>query len=115
MTVSLPWEFSEPPAEGEPSYPNLPTPEGRALGAELARLCDVEEQRIRERFPNQPRCDDCAARAGTDPNGCSETLMDLLKCVHEAVPFYCHKRVKDGEPQRLCAGFAILVSAEVQS
>lgn len=111
--MSLPWSFSEAAPEGE-GHPNLPTPEGRLLGAELARLCDIEEARLREQFPRlHPRCDDCALRAGTDPNGCPETLMDVIKCISESVPFYCHKGVLDGEPKRLCAGFAICVSVPV--
>lgn len=110
----MPWEFSEAPEPGESAYPNLPTPEGRALGAELARLADVAEAENRERFPRAARrCYDCAFRAGTDPNGCAETLMDALKCVVEAKPFFCHKGVAEGDtPRTLCAGFALLMRAD---
>lgn len=112
--ATVPWEFSEAPKEGEPTVENQATPEGRALGRELARLCDIEEALIRERFPKQhPRCDDCAFRLGTTPNGSAETLMDALKCLYEHVPFYCHKGTRDGEPRHLCAGYAILVGAEL--
>lgn len=110
-----PWEFSTQPAADEPSYPNLPTPLGRALGAELARLCDAEELRVRERHPHSARrCNDCAFRLGTDPNGCPETLMDAVKGLAENVPFYCHKHFDDdGKPTRLCAGWAILAGRDV--
>jgi hypothetical protein len=109
----VPWDFSEPPADDETAVPNVPTPEGRLLGAQLARLADVEEERLRERFPHMHRrCGDCAFRAGTVPNGCPETLMDAVKGLVEAVPFYCHKKFdEDGKPLLLCAGYALLVGA----
>jgi hypothetical protein len=108
-----PWDFSEPPADGE-GVPNVSTPLGRALGAELARLCDLEEPAVRERFPGHARrCNDCAFRAGTDPNGCAETLMDAVKGLIEGVPFYCHKGFDEsGRPTRLCAGWAICVGTD---
>jgi hypothetical protein len=108
----LPWDYSEEPAADEPTVPNVPTPEGRMLGRELARLADIEEAKLRKQFPRlQPRCDDCALRSGTDPNGCVETLMDVIKCVVEQERvFYCHKGVKDGQPKRMCAGFGFLAS-----
>lgn len=109
----VPWSFSEP-AGVEDGTPNLPTPEGRLLGEQLARLCDIEEARLRETFPNaHRRCGDCALRLGTDPNGCAETLMDLVKCVVEAVPFYCHQAMTDGKPRVLCAGYAALANTDL--
>ena len=114
--MKAPWEFSKEPAPGE-GYENLPDEAGRELGAELARLADVEEEKQRADFPDQlPRCDDCAFRLGTRPNGCSETLMDAVKCVIECVPFYCHKGIKDGEsPKRLCSGWALLATSGCHS
>ena len=107
--LRAPWEFSEAPAPGE-GTPNLPTPAGRLLGRQLARLCDLEEAKDLEGFPDQlPRCDDCAFRLGTRPNGCAETLMDAVKCIIEIKPFYCHKGVKEGEaPKHLCRGWLTL-------
>lgn len=107
----VPWDFSTPCAEGE-GHPNVPTDQGRELGAELARLTDVAEADQLKTFPDQlPRCDDCAFRAGTAPNGCSETLMDAIKCVVEMSPFYCHKGVAaDGEPKHMCRGYLLLIS-----
>lgn len=115
--VRVPWEFSEAPDEDDATaVPNVPTAEGRLLGAELARLADIEEQRLRERFPRMhPRCNDCAFRAGTDPNGCPETLMDAVKALAECVPFFCHKGfTAEGKPKRLCAGYAILAGATAE-
>lgn len=111
---TVPWEFSEPSAEGD-GVPNAPTPEGRLLGEQLARLADHEEAILRERFPHaHRRCGDCALRAGTTPNGCAETLMDVVKALVEHVPFYCHKAMTpDGEPRVLCAGYAILAGTDL--
>jgi hypothetical protein len=112
--TEVPWAFSEPAADETTAVPNLPTPEGRLLGAELARLTDIEEERLRERFPHaHRRCGDCALRAGTDPNGCAETLLDVVKALVEHVPFYCHKAVDDNGPKLLCAGYAILADTDV--
>ncbi len=81
--------------------PNLPTPEGRALGVELARICDGEAER---RTDVPERCATCAFRAGTYPNGCAATLMNATKCVAERVPFFCHEC-----PGNLCSGFRLMV------
>lgn len=112
MKTTVPWEFSTAPESAADAVPNTPTAEGRALGAELARIADIEEARQLERFPNaKPRCADCAFRAGTLPNGCPETLMDAVKALVECVPFYCHHAFEDGCPTRLCAGYALLLGA----
>lgn len=110
---TVPWDFSAPPVDEAQAVPNEPTPEARALGAELARLTDGAEARVRERFPSHHRrCGDCAFKAGTVPNGCPETLMDAVKALAEGVPFYCHKAfTPDGSPALLCAGYAILMAA----
>src|ERR1700676_4700052 len=82
------------------SVPNRTTPEGRALGREMARLCDAE-------FAGKPdlRCGTCAFRAGDHlANGSTETLMDALKCTMEGTPFWCHEH--DGA----CAGWAATIS-----
>lgn len=111
--LKAPWDFSEPAEDHETAIENLPTPEGMMLGRELARLADVEEARLRERFPrHHPRCDDCAFRLGTNPNGSVPTLMDAVKCVIEGDPFYCHKTLRDGEPRHLCAGYAMLAGLQ---
>jgi hypothetical protein len=89
--------------------PNRPSPEGRVLGMELARLTDKSGQAAREKFPNhKARCKSCAFTAGTVPNGCLPTVMDALKCVVDGTPFHCHQQFDDrGVPTDLCAGWAI--------
>lgn len=107
--VAAPWDFSTEP-DPETAVQNRPTEAGRALGREIARLVDAEEKKQLQLFPDQhPRCVDCAARAGTIPNGCEETLMDFLKCAIEGVDFMCHKGLREGEkPHRPCMGWLIL-------
>ena len=69
-------------------YENAATPEGRELGAQLARLCDQEA--IAKGVDG--RCDTCALRAGDHlANGSPETLMSALKCALERTPFWCHE------------------------
>ena len=89
--------------------PNRPSPEGRAIGEQLARLTDKAEPIVRAQFPNHtPRCKSCAFTAGTFPNGCLPTVMDALKCVVDGTPFHCHQEFDDkGVPTDLCAGWAI--------
>lgn len=86
------------------------TPEGIEMGKHLARLCDVAEAEQRKRFPNHAtRCQTCAFRAGTLPNGDPVTLMDAMKCLIEHVPFMCHQYFNpDGTPRDMCAGYALL-------
>lgn len=79
--------------------PNIATDEGRALGAEMARLCDGEV----ERQGRDGRCGTCAFRAGDHlANGSVETLMSAVKCVAEREPFWCH------EHDRPCAGWQLM-------
>jgi hypothetical protein len=78
--------------------PNVATEEGRELGRELARLCDLEMAGKEDR-----RCATCAFRAGDHlANGSPETLMSALKSAMEGTPFWCH------EHDRACAGWAAL-------
>ena len=102
--------MSPRPLDAADEIQNLPTPEGQRVGAELGKLADAAEAEQREAFPDQvPRCNDCAYRTGTPPNGCLETVMDAIKCVVECKPFYCHKGLKDGDPpKRLCSGAMLL-------
>lgn len=105
--TEMPWKYSIP-IDGEESRPNLPTQEGRAAGMTLALIAERDMARMKERFPDAlPMCDDCALRQGTDPNGCLATLGDVIKCIMENQPFFCHKGVSgNDEPKRLCAGYA---------
>lgn len=82
---------------------NEPDDAGRALGAQMARICEQEiATRIAEGKSDPARCDTCAYRAGTYANGCVGTLMDALKCAMEGVTFYCHE---DDKP---CRGAALM-------
>lgn len=77
----------------ETGIPNLPTPETEALGRELIRLTLGSEQPA-------SMCGDCAFRNGSQANR-SFTSYDVLQCLLNEEPFYCHH----GE-DRPCAGFA---------
>lgn len=70
--------------------PNLPTPEGRAFGTELARLTG----------PVPHACEGCAFVAGTDANGSPVTTATAFLCVLENDQFNCHMR------PGACAGWA---------
>lgn len=86
---------------------NVPTPEGRALGAQLARLFKIERDNVEKQFPGSAQpCRSCAFVEGTFPNGCPETVMDALMCAVTGEPFFCHYDMKDGKPTKLCAGWA---------
>lgn len=110
--MKAPWEFSAP-VNPETAKLNLPTEIGETLGAELARLTEAELAKVRERFPTAaPPCNECAFVKGTLPNKCGPTLMDAIKCVVEAEPFYCHKGVgQNEEPKRICAGYMAAMGA----
>lgn len=78
---------------------NLPTEEGIQLGTRLAEFASIEASKkpgIKE------RCQTCAFRSGTIPNGCPPTLMDALKCLIEGDVFMCH------EETRPCSGYLLM-------
>lgn len=78
---------------------NVATPEGRALGKELARLCDGAAAELGK----DGRCSTCAFRAGDHlANGSPETLMSAVKCIVERETFWCH------EHERPCAGWSLM-------
>lgn len=104
--TAVPWDYSYP-KPGEPVMLNEPTPEGAALGRELARLCDGEEARGAPTV--RKRCDDCAFRLGTVPNQCPSTLMNAVKCIAERDEFFCHRAFDaEGEPRLVCAGYLLM-------
>lgn len=101
---------------------NLPSPEGEALGRELARLIGPEIARVRREHPDLPGpCNTCAFKLGSIPNRCLSTVADALKCVMEHEPFMCHERYegcdpdgKGGDPEGerlVCMGWMAAVSA----
>lgn len=84
--------------------PNRPTELGREAGKQLARFCDQQEQK---KMTLRPRCQSCAFRAGSIPNGCEPTIMDALKCSVEGRRFMCHE---DKSGQTACAGWLLMKS-----
>lgn len=52
-------------------------------------------------------CATCAFRRGTYPNTTASTGLMAFNCTIGADPdqFVCHHGMKDGHPQRLCAGY----------
>ena len=90
---------------------NKATADGRALGEQMARLCDEAEPKARLKVPEiQPRCASCAFRSGPHTaNGSPTTQMDALKCLVEGVEFQCHEPHRKG---MLCSGLAILILAQ---
>lgn len=83
------------------------TPDGAALGRHMVRLFvePVLPLLAAESDPDT-RCSSCAFRVGTTPNGCEQTVMDAMKCVLEAKPFYCHSHQDaNGRYDVLCHGW----------
>lgn len=87
------------------------TPEGKLLGQQMAKLYAIAEKRLHcsaEVIPRThlteltERCRTCAFRAGTVPNGCAQTQLDISKCVSEGIPFYCHQH-----QGQLCRGWVV--------
>jgi len=90
--------------------PQKPSAHGRALGTELARLA---ESQVAAHPMIPERCKTCAFREGTQPNQMAGTLSEALECVlmGAAEPFYCHQKLKDGEPTQLCVGYVLCCAA----
>lgn len=84
------------------------SPEGKALGEQMVRLTEPAIAMLVEEGEPDERCSSCAFRAGTVPNGCLQTQMDVLKAVVERVPFLCHQNDRKGS---ICHGwFAAMVA-----
>lgn len=81
------------------------TPEGRAVGEQIVRLTEPAIQRLADEGEPDERCRSCAFRAGTVPNGCPQTMADVVKCVVEQTPFHCHvDKYADGS-EKICHGW----------
>lgn len=76
------------------------SPEGKALGIRMAVLAEAEIAALARDGEADERCKSCAFRAGTVPNGCVQTQLDVQKAVAEDVPFMCHCG-----PNRVCFGW----------
>jgi hypothetical protein len=86
------------------------SPEGRKIGANMASLANKATALLALQGEPDERCKSCAFTAGTVPNGCLQTQMDVLKAVTERVPFMCH------QPDRnVCHGWYASVVAIKQS
>ena len=72
------------------------TPEGRAIGRQMADLADRAVARLATEGESDERCKSCAFTHGTVPNGCLQTQMDVMKAVVENVPFNCHQADRKG-------------------
>ncbi len=82
------------------------SPEGRKLGAFMARIVATEIAALAAEDEPDERCVSCAFRLGTVPNGCFQTQSDVIKAVSENVPFMCHsRRAADGSPDTICWGW----------
>lgn len=93
---------------------NRPTPEGRELGEQLARLFEQAFAEQLKQFPDMKQpCKTCAFRRGTFPNGCPDTVFDALKAVMEGDPFMCHHSPKNanGDYTEICIGWFVSYAA----
>lgn len=74
------------------------SPEGRAMGAQMVRMTEPWIAELARHGEPDERYKSCAFRAGTVPNGCIQTQMDVLKAVVERVPFLCHQHDRKRTP-----------------
>lgn len=112
------WHWGARPADAAVVARNQPTPEGREAGAVLAKRCDEMEARLRAVVgPTPERCSDCAARAGTYPNGCMATLVDFAMTLVSGEPFFCHAGIdlvgdQKQDPKLICRGWIAMARPE---
>lgn len=90
---------------------NRVTLEGRQCGERLSRMTDSEVGKLiaEGEWTEDERCVSCAFRHGTVPNGCPQTQLDVLKCVMEHEPFYCH--MTDPVGTEVCSGWFAAMQA----
>lgn len=88
------------------------SPEGVRHGALMAKLADHHVALLiaEGEYDEDERCKSCAFRAGTVPNGCMQTQMDVMKAVLEKKPFACHV-VPPGKSRSICAGWFAAVQS----
>jgi hypothetical protein len=88
-----------------------PSKHGAILGDALALLASAGRKDAPMEIPEC--CLTCAFRPGTLPNATAETGKMALDCVLgiDKDRFACHHGMKEGEPQRLCAGYVAAVLA----
>lgn len=80
--------------------------EGKKLGTLSAQLAEGECSALARDGEDDERCKSCAFRAGTVPNGCLQTQLDVMKAVAEGIPFMCHQHLDQrGRPSKVCHGW----------
>lgn len=97
--------------------PSRVSKDGQMLGKLTAALAEQGQRQLAAQglsnlaLPamRDEMCPSCACRAGTVPNGCLQTQLDLLKCTIEGKPFLCHAP-RDG---KMCAGWVGVRAAHV--
>ncbi len=108
MSVSIPKSSqSTPDQRGD-----RPSRHGRLLGDLLSRLAAAGAAARGDEILAF-MCSTCAFRAGSLPNASAGTALTAFNCAAriDPDPFCCHHGMKDGEPQRLCAGYVAAQSA----
>jgi hypothetical protein len=82
-----------------------PSGHGRMLGKALALIAEIGRRDAPMPIPDT--CLTCAFREGTMPNQTAGTGVMALNCVLriDLDRFACHHGMKEGEPQKLCAGY----------
>ena len=85
------------------------SPQGKAMGLQMARLADAENANLEREGEMDERCKTCAFTAGTVPNGCFQTQSDVLKAVVEDKLFMCHAhKDKHGNYDKVCHGWFLV-------
>lgn len=95
-----------PAAEGD-----RPSIHGKMLGKALSLIAEMGRRDAPMPIPDT--CLTCAFREGTMPNMTAGTGMVALNIVLriDTDRFACHHGLKEGEPQRLCAGYVAAMLA----
>lgn len=94
----------------QPKDFDRPTRHGQLVGQAMTMMAD----RGREECPALPECClTCAFRPGTIPNESAATLkiaFDAVMGIDDG-HFFCHHGLKDGEPSKVCVGYAAALLA----
>lgn len=67
------------------------SPEGIAAGRRLVKLIQPALDKLELQGEPDERCNSCAFRVDTVPNGCMQTQADAWKAGIEGTPFLCHQ------------------------
>lgn len=88
-----------------------PSLHGQMMGKALSVIAEIGRRDAPMPIPDT--CLTCAFREGSMPNMTAGTGIIALNCVLriDTDRFACHHGMKDGEPQRICAGYAAAMLA----